>query len=337
MEFETTDSDAIEDQIQSDQNKSDIEYSGTNSTYIDEKGQKTLKGGILAVNDNKEVSHYIDQNQIIESRQITLDDISNEDRLYLFELGYELIDFISEGMTGTVFSGICNGNSSKLIMTPNKEITENEDIAYLYNISGRLYHERNLEGSLCAIKVILNDSESTYDAYMLANYMIDITHPNIVEIYDIGLTQDYTFIVMEYINGITLNEFMSSFLFDEITAVEIIMQIVIGLRFLHNNEIIHNDLHGDNIMITIVNDELICKIIDFEESDIKIEDNQVWDFILMVNLIKRIIRNSVLYETRMAEEINDLNIRLLKKIIPGMNQYSKELHSLFSSYEPYLD
>jgi len=88
-----------------------------------------------------------------------------------------------------------------------------------------------------------------------------LTHPNIVEVYDVGEDNGNYYIVMEYIEGKHLKELIKKR--GKITlseAMDIISQICDGLATAHDHYIIHRDIKPQNIMIL---DSGLVKITDF--------------------------------------------------------------------------
>ena len=124
-----------------------------------------------------------------------------------------------------------------------------------------------------AIKIIKKDTTKQNDMELVRTE-IDIMklchHPNIVRLLDHFENADYIFIVMEYIPGGDLSEYMkkNNYNFEEERVSEIIYQITLGLKYLHHFGIIHRDLKPDNIMLTESNDKGIVKIMDFGLSKI---------------------------------------------------------------------
>ena len=125
-----------------------------------------------------------------------------------------------------------------------------------------------------AIKIINKDSIKTTEDKELVKVEIDILklchHPNIVRLLDHLENLDYIFIVMEYIEGGTLGQYLKkhNFNFTEHQAANIIYQIAQGVKYLHSYGIVHRDLKPDNIMITQPNDLGVLKIMDFGLSKI---------------------------------------------------------------------
>ena len=78
-----------------------------------------------------------------------------------------------------------------------------------------------------------------------------LQHPNIVNIYDVGSEEHMHFIVMEYVEGITLKTYIEKkgqLNFKE--AISIAIQVARGIEAAHNNNIVHRDIKPQNIMIS---------------------------------------------------------------------------------------
>lgn len=88
-----------------------------------------------------------------------------------------------------------------------------------------------------------------------------IYHPNVQVTYEQKRPRHFMYILLEYIDGITLAEWITTNPKPEISAVtRIVEQIIQGLRTIHRMEMLHRDLKPDNI---IINREGVVKIIDF--------------------------------------------------------------------------
>ena len=89
----------------------------------------------------------------------------------------------------------------------------------------------------------------------------NLSHQNIVSVYDVGNENDTEYIVMEYVEGITLKQYLSAKgVLPEKEAVDFASQICSGLEYAHKKGIIHKDIKPENILIT---KEGILKITDF--------------------------------------------------------------------------
>lgn len=88
-----------------------------------------------------------------------------------------------------------------------------------------------------------------------------ISHPNIVNIYDVGQQGDVHYIVMEYVEGRTLKDIISQEAPLPIgKAVDIAIMICDGVHCAHEKGIIHRDIKPHNILIT---DTGMVKVADF--------------------------------------------------------------------------
>ena len=78
-----------------------------------------------------------------------------------------------------------------------------------------------------------------------------LTHPNIVNVFDVGDDEGVYYIVMELIEGITLKEYISKkgkLSVKEATSIAI--QVSMGLEAAHNHGIVHRDVKPQNIIIS---------------------------------------------------------------------------------------
>ena len=87
-----------------------------------------------------------------------------------------------------------------------------------------------------------------------------LNHPNIVHIYEIGEHEGTPFIAMEYIEGVTLRELISSGALAPKKMLELAAQIAQGLAKAHAADIVHRDLKPENMMLTT---DGHVKILDF--------------------------------------------------------------------------
>jgi serine/threonine protein kinase len=83
-----------------------------------------------------------------------------------------------------------------------------------------------------------------------AQVAAQLHHPNIVTIHDILFTPETGFIVMEFIEGRTLQSLLKSERPPLATAVAIAAQVASALQYAHEHKIIHRDVKPANIMIT---------------------------------------------------------------------------------------
>ena len=116
-----------------------------------------------------------------------------------------------------------------------------------------------------AVKILR--PEFTKDATFVENFKREsqaaagLSHPNIVGVYDVGREGNINYIVMELIEGDTLNKIIEREApMDYRKVIDISKQVASALRVAHKNKIIHRDVKPHNIMIT--NDGVV-KLADF--------------------------------------------------------------------------
>ena len=88
-----------------------------------------------------------------------------------------------------------------------------------------------------------------------------LTHPNIVEVYDVGEDNGQYYIVMEYVEGKNLKDLIKKrgkLTISEV--IDIMLQITDGMSVAHDSYIIHRDIKPQNIMIL---ENGLVKIMDF--------------------------------------------------------------------------
>lgn len=101
-----------------------------------------------------------------------------------------------------------------------------------------------------------------------------LQHKNIVRAVEaITLAPGQTFLVMEHVKGISLQELIKQYGRAEHPEViaSILTQVCDGLAHAHKHKIIHRDLKGGNIVLTNVGEKIVVKILDFGIA--KLEDD----------------------------------------------------------------
>ncbi|MGM8211800.1 Stk1 family PASTA domain-containing Ser/Thr kinase [Virgibacillus sp. W0430] len=105
-----------------------------------------------------------------------------------------------------------------------------------------------------AIKVLrleyANDEEFIQRFDREAQAATSLSHPNIVNIYDVGEEDHILYMVMEYVDGLTLKEYIQRYgAIDVIEAIDIMKQITAAIAHAHANDLVHRDIKPQNILI----------------------------------------------------------------------------------------
>ena len=143
---------------------------------------------------------------------------------------YELLEKIGEGGMSEVYKAKCNKlNRFVAVKILKKQFADNEDIAEKFK----------------------------REATSIAN----LSDTNIVNILDVGTQDDIDYIVMEYVSGKTLKDFINyNGKLSYTTAIKIALQIAKALDCAHKNNIIHRDIKPQNILL---NETGEVKVTDF--------------------------------------------------------------------------
>ena len=119
-----------------------------------------------------------------------------------------------------------------------------------------VYEARDLAlGRTVAVKILReefgNDLQFVGRFEQEARSAASLTHPSIVTVYDVGEADGLQYIVMEYVDGLSLKELVREVGRLSIDrAVAVASQVCAGLAFAHENGIIHRDVKPQNILIS---------------------------------------------------------------------------------------
>ncbi len=133
-------------------------------------------------------------------------------------------------------------------------------MAFVYEAKDRLLNRT------VALKVLrpefVDDDEFLTKFKREAEAVASLSHPNIVNVYDVGEDGKVHYIVMEFVDGKNLKEIIQDEgTLDEYTALDITKQIAMALSAAHKKGIIHRDIKPHNILIS--NEGRVVKVADF--------------------------------------------------------------------------
>ena len=154
---------------------------------------------------------------------------------------------------------------------------------------GAVYLARDIRlGRRVAVKFLHSQNEVTAARFVAeAKVTARCKHPHIVELYDVGKAHGYSYMVLEYLEGVTLRKWMrarwdgsenamvpaavsgvyeartdshASSPVSPVLAVELMIPVVRGLERAHGLGLVHRDLKPENIMLS---DDGAIKVLDF--------------------------------------------------------------------------
>ncbi len=137
----------------------------------------------------------------------------------------------------------------------------------IYKAKDLLLTKSGVDDPYVAIKVLQQQYTKNKEAQQLlfreAHKTMALSHPNIIRVYDVDKEDNLCFIIMEWLDGETLDQVISRSKPKGLTyngADKIISQVAEALKFAHQNDIVHTDLKPSNIMLTRNGD---IKVFDF--------------------------------------------------------------------------
>ncbi|MBR5089563.1 MAG: Stk1 family PASTA domain-containing Ser/Thr kinase [Ruminiclostridium sp.] len=138
-----------------------------------------------------------------------------------------------------------------------KKLDNRYELTELIGVGGMadIYKATDLtENKTVAVKILKNEFAKSED--FLRRFRNEskaialLSHKNIVKIYDVGFTDKIQYIVMEYIDGITLTEYIErQGVLKWRDAVHFTTQILRALQHAHDRGIVHRDIKSQNVML----------------------------------------------------------------------------------------
>jgi eukaryotic-like serine/threonine-protein kinase len=97
-----------------------------------------------------------------------------------------------------------------------------------------------------------------------AQVLAAISHPNIVQVHDVGTTADgVSYFVMEKLEGVDLRHTMKKHGVRRTRSIEIIADVLEALDYVHRRGIVHRDIKPENIFLAEQPQGTVTKVLDF--------------------------------------------------------------------------
>jgi serine/threonine-protein kinase len=119
-------------------------------------------------------------------------------------------------------------------------------------------------GKLVALKQLDRQHFPTRLFLRELNFLVSLQHPNIVGFQGLEYSSNGRYLVMDYCEGGTLRNLMKSEVkLSIVQIINLVNDILLGLEYAHNREIVHCDLKPENILLEPQETSWIARISDF--------------------------------------------------------------------------
>ncbi|MBX7156963.1 MAG: protein kinase [Verrucomicrobiae bacterium] len=122
----------------------------------------------------------------------------------------------------------------------------------------------NQLGRVVALKRLKADADAMSALWQETQILVSLHHPNIVTLFDFGSDAEGPFVVMELLEGKTLDQVVTEFHISVPFFQQLARQVLSGLSAAHAKQVVHRDLKPSNIFLQFHEDQsFTAKILDF--------------------------------------------------------------------------
>ena len=143
---------------------------------------------------------------------------------------------------------------------------------------GAVYKATDNAGGFCAVKVMeagaVGDPALRERFEREAKALFALRHPHVLEVRDFGVDHGLPYLVMELLQGRTLEEMVVEHTPDPQTGIELAKDVLRGLAFAHSHGVLHRDLKSENVWVSWDGARWRAKLLDF--GLVKFADEDKW-------------------------------------------------------------
>jgi serine/threonine-protein kinase len=141
---------------------------------------------------------------------------------------------------------------------------------------GAVYRAMDATGAPCAVKMM--HAQAVADPALRTRFereakaLFSLRHPNVLEVRDYGVELGLPYLVMELLEGRTLEEMVVEHTPDPQTGLELAKQVLRGLAYAHQQGVLHRDIKSENVFVTWDGAAYRCILLDF--GLVKLDDSK---------------------------------------------------------------
>jgi serine/threonine protein kinase len=143
---------------------------------------------------------------------------------------------------------------------------------------GAVYRATASDGQKCAVKVLQHEAvkdDGLRERFEReARALFALRHPNVLEVRDYGVDAGLPYLVMELLEGRTLEDMVVDHTPDPQTGIELAKDVLRGLAFAHEKAVLHRDLKTENVFCQWDGQRWRAKLLDF--GLVKFQDEETW-------------------------------------------------------------
>lgn len=154
-----------------------------------------------------------------------------------------------------------------IVHNPRKDLIVNFEIVEKIGMGamGVVYKAVDISGQTVALKVLLpkySNDVKFYKRFMREGFIATtLNHPNIVKAYEVGISDEYVYFSMEYVEGETVKRIIEkNYSIPSLSAIFIVSEIAKALICAWENQLVHRDVKPDNIIITPRGEVKLCDL-----------------------------------------------------------------------------